>query len=80
MQHNIGVQSHQEATLELARKQGLIRPRDLAAHGLPRVTLTRLVRQGLFVRVGRGGAQNPPCRDLPSLRAPLPRPHHPGPF
>jgi len=38
----------------LAAKRGLIRPRDLAEHGLPSVTLTRLVRQGPLNRVGRG--------------------------
>lgn len=45
--------SHQHI-LDLARKLGLIRPRDLVAQGLPRVALTRLVRQGLLARVGRG--------------------------
>ena len=40
--------------LELAYTHGLIRPRDLAALGLPRVALTRLVRQGRLSRVGRG--------------------------
>jgi predicted transcriptional regulator of viral defense system len=43
-----------QAILELARKRGLIRPRDLEPLGLPRVTLTRLVRQGLLTRVARG--------------------------
>lgn len=40
--------------LDLARRQGLLRPRDLNTHGLPSVALTRLVRQGLLVRVCRG--------------------------
>lgn len=40
--------------LELARTQGLIRPRDISSQGLPRVTLTRLVRNGQLVRVDRG--------------------------
>jgi len=40
--------------LELARSQGLVRPRDLAQLGLPRVALTRLVRQGRLTRIGRG--------------------------
>lgn len=31
-----------------------MRPRDLNALGLPSVALTRLVRQGLLIRVGRG--------------------------
>ncbi|WP_241286810.1 type IV toxin-antitoxin system AbiEi family antitoxin domain-containing protein [Pseudomonas aeruginosa] len=43
-----------DAILDLARAQGLLRPRDLAALGLPRVALTRLVRRGQLVRVGRG--------------------------
>ena len=45
--------THQQI-LDLAKKHGLIRSRDLADKGLPRVALTRLVRQGLLTRVGRG--------------------------
>jgi predicted transcriptional regulator of viral defense system len=45
--------SHQ-SILELAAQRGLIRPRDLNERGLPTVALTRLVRQGLLQRVGRG--------------------------
>ena len=45
--------SHQRI-LELAAQRGLIRPLDLHEHGLPTVALTRLVRQGLLQRVGRG--------------------------
>ncbi|MCK9515847.1 MAG: AbiEi antitoxin N-terminal domain-containing protein [Ottowia sp.] len=45
--------SHQRI-LELAAQHGLIRSRDLDKHGLPTVALTRLVRQGLLQRVGRG--------------------------
>jgi hypothetical protein len=44
----------QQSILDLARTRGLIRPLDLAAHGLPRVSLTRLVRQGRPARVWRG--------------------------
>ncbi|WP_018876727.1 MULTISPECIES: type IV toxin-antitoxin system AbiEi family antitoxin domain-containing protein [unclassified Thioalkalivibrio] len=43
-----------EAILDLARKRGLIRSRDLEPLGLPRVALTRLVRQGMLARVARG--------------------------
>lgn len=43
-----------QTIVELARKRGLIRPRDLEPLGLPRVSLTRLVRQGALTRVGRG--------------------------
>ena len=46
--------SHHPQILTLASEHGLIRPRDLVALGLPRVALTRLVRQGLLTRVGRG--------------------------
>jgi predicted transcriptional regulator of viral defense system len=48
------VDSHYTQILTLASAHGLIRPRDLVALGLPRVALTRLVRQGLLTRVGRG--------------------------
>jgi predicted transcriptional regulator of viral defense system len=48
------VDSHHTQILTLASAHGLIRPRDLVALGLPRVALTRLVRQGLLTRVGRG--------------------------
>ena len=45
--------SHQ-SILDLAAQRGIIRPRDLDERGLPSVALTRLVRQGLLTRVGRG--------------------------
>jgi predicted transcriptional regulator of viral defense system len=48
------VDSHHPQILTLASEHGLIRPRDVVALGLPRVALTRLVRQGLLTRVGRG--------------------------
>jgi predicted transcriptional regulator of viral defense system len=48
------MESTQDAILALARNQGLIRPLDLDARGLPRISLTRLVRQGRLARVGRG--------------------------
>ncbi|MCL1841547.1 MAG: AbiEi antitoxin N-terminal domain-containing protein [Propionibacteriaceae bacterium] len=40
--------------LELVRRQGLLRPHDLAPLGIPRVALTRAVRRGQLERVGRG--------------------------
>ena len=46
--------THHPQILTLASEHGLIRPRDLAPLGLHRVALTRLVRQGLLTRVGRG--------------------------
>ena len=48
------MESNYQKILTLANTQGLICPRELAALGLPRVALTRLVRQGLLTRVGRG--------------------------
>lgn len=48
------MQNSYQHILDLARSRWLIRPRDLAAQGLPRVALTRMVWQGLLARVGRG--------------------------
>jgi predicted transcriptional regulator of viral defense system len=48
------MESTQDAILDLAGARGLLRPLDLDAQGLPRVSLTRLVRQGRLARVGRG--------------------------
>ncbi len=59
--------SHQ-SILELAAQRGLIRPRDLNERGLPTVALTRLVRQGLLQRVGRGLSAIPD-RAVPEHRA-----------
>jgi predicted transcriptional regulator of viral defense system len=42
------------AVLALARKVGVLRPRDLRAHGIPRVVLTRLHRKERLKRVARG--------------------------
>jgi predicted transcriptional regulator of viral defense system len=46
--------SQAERVLALAGKQGLIRPRDLEAHRIPRTTLRRLVERGQLERVGLG--------------------------
>jgi predicted transcriptional regulator of viral defense system len=54
LEHAPGMETTQESILDLARSRGLLRPLDLAAHGLPRVSLTRPVRQGRLARVGRG--------------------------
>lgn len=43
-----------DAALRLAKKQGTIRPRDLAEHGIPPDYLDRLYRRGLLDRVSRG--------------------------
>ncbi len=48
------MENSSQSILYLARQRGLIRPRDLNESGLPSVALTRLVRQGLLTRVGRG--------------------------
>ena len=54
MQHNSDMQNSHQNILGLAAERGLIRPCDLDALGLPSIALTRLVRQGLLSRVGRG--------------------------
>lgn len=43
-----------DKVLTLARKSGILRARDLAAHNIPREYLGRLVKQGLLERHGRG--------------------------
>ena len=40
--------------IDLAKKMGVIRPRDLEAHSIPREYLRRLTRKGLLEKVGRG--------------------------
>ena len=54
LQQNKAMSTSHDRILHLAAQRGLIRPRDLAEHGLPSVALTRLVRQGLLVREARG--------------------------
>ncbi|MES2972945.1 MAG: type IV toxin-antitoxin system AbiEi family antitoxin domain-containing protein [Pseudomonadota bacterium] len=44
----------EQAVLALAKQQPLLRARDLAAHGLPTVVLSRLVAAGKLERVTRG--------------------------
>ena len=46
--------SKTEQTLELIREAGILRPRDLDAHGIPREYLARLHRRGLVKRIDRG--------------------------
>jgi predicted transcriptional regulator of viral defense system len=43
-----------ERILELTRSLGILRPRDLDAHGIPREYLKRLLERGLLERLGRG--------------------------
>ncbi len=40
--------------LRTMRRHGVVRPRDLAAHGISRAHLARLMRRGLIQRLGRG--------------------------
>ena len=52
-----------EQLLELAKKYGVLRSRDLNTFGLPREVLRRMERKGMLERVGRGlyilpGAEN----------------------
>jgi predicted transcriptional regulator of viral defense system len=47
-------QSSSHRILALVESQGVIRPKQLEALGIPKVQLYRLVRQGLLKRVGRG--------------------------
>ncbi len=46
--------NRKEKILELARRQGIIRPRDVEAAGIPREYLLRLYRSGKVARLGRG--------------------------
>ncbi|MBS0513891.1 MAG: AbiEi antitoxin N-terminal domain-containing protein [Proteobacteria bacterium] len=46
--------SQEQSVLRLARRHALLRARDLAEHGLPTITLTRLVAAGKLERVARG--------------------------
>ncbi|MBF0152468.1 MAG: type IV toxin-antitoxin system AbiEi family antitoxin domain-containing protein [Magnetococcales bacterium] len=48
------MENHCQTIINLARTHGIIRPRDLNVLGLPRVALSRLVRRGELVLVGRG--------------------------
>lgn len=46
--------NHEQQLLALARKQPLLRARDVVVQGLPTVALTRLVASGQLERVARG--------------------------
>lgn len=54
MQHHGRVDTDYQRILDLVEQHGLIRPRDLDTLGLSRMALTRLVKQGRLLRVGRG--------------------------
>jgi predicted transcriptional regulator of viral defense system len=44
----------EERVLQIARTAGILRPRDLEEHGIPRTYLQRLFEKGVLDRVGRG--------------------------
>jgi len=46
--------THEAQVLRLAKARRLLRARDVAAHGLPTVALTRLVQTGKLERLARG--------------------------
>ena len=51
----ISMSDHRTAEIvKLVRKAGILRPRDLHAHGIPRLYLGIAVDQGAIMRVGRG--------------------------
>jgi predicted transcriptional regulator of viral defense system len=43
-----------DTVLKLAEKKRILRSRDFTSQGIPRVTLSRMVRAGLINRIGRG--------------------------
>jgi predicted transcriptional regulator of viral defense system len=45
---------HTRRILEMVEQAGVLRPRDLDAHGIPRIYLSRLCERGILQRVGRG--------------------------
>ena len=46
--------TYTDKVLDLVRNAGVLRPRDLDAHGIPRTYLSRLLAAGKLHRVGRG--------------------------
>ena len=51
--------SHMQRVIALARKQGVLRSRDLIPFGIPRSTLGRLVARGELIRIARGLYMSP---------------------
>jgi predicted transcriptional regulator of viral defense system len=47
-------QSQTDRIIEIMRRVGVLRPRDLSAYGIPREYLRRMLDRGLLRRVGRG--------------------------
>lgn len=54
MERSTGQISRTEQVLRLAQENGVLRPRDLEARGIPRVYLQLLYEQGKLLRSGRG--------------------------
>lgn len=46
--------TNKERVIDLIRKAGVLRPKDLLPHGIPRSVLQRLERQGQVRRIARG--------------------------
>ena len=70
--------THEQQVLRLARARKLLRARDVAQHGLPTITLTRLVQAGKLQRVARGlygvpGAKTSEHRSLAEVSARVPK-------
>lgn len=51
---SLAASTYEQAVLTLAEQQPLLRARDLAAHGLPTMVLSRLVAAGRLERIARG--------------------------
>jgi predicted transcriptional regulator of viral defense system len=47
-------ESRTQEVLNIVKKEGVLRPRDLDSYGIPRVYLSRLCERGLLRRMGRG--------------------------
>ncbi|MGB2967447.1 MAG: type IV toxin-antitoxin system AbiEi family antitoxin domain-containing protein [Phycisphaerae bacterium] len=47
-------ESREDQVLRMVRRAGILRPRDLAKHGIPRQYLRILEQRGLVHRIGRG--------------------------
>ena len=54
--------SKSKKVLDIARKAGMLRARELNKHGIPRVYLQRLEQQGLLVREARGLYAHPDAK------------------
>ncbi|MBI3869164.1 MAG: type IV toxin-antitoxin system AbiEi family antitoxin domain-containing protein [Verrucomicrobia bacterium] len=46
--------SRNDRVLKLVRKMGVVRPKDLASHGIAPIYLDRMCQRGLLTKVARG--------------------------